>query len=70
MFDKIKSDQFLSEEDLDLKNLSWEELLVVWNDWLDQAQSTNELDKDHYSNSAFMSPDEYERYLSYTKLKL
>jgi hypothetical protein len=54
--------EFLSEEDLDLKNLSWDELIQLWNDWLEQAQSTNDSDVDHYSHSAFMSPDEYEKF--------
>lgn len=63
MYDPIITDQFLSEEDLDLKNLTWEELLAVWNDWLTQAQNSNELDRDHYSHSAFMGPSEYDRYL-------
>lgn len=31
-------DEFLSEEDLDLRNLSWEELVAYWNLWLEQAQ--------------------------------
>lgn len=62
MHKPIISDQFLSEEDLDLANLSWEELLAVWDEWLELAQSTNDSDRDHYSHSAFMSPDEYARY--------
>jgi hypothetical protein len=35
-------DRFLSEEDLDLANLSWDELIAVWNAWLRQASATNE----------------------------
>ena len=27
-------DEFLSDEDLDLANLSWEELIACWNEWL------------------------------------
>ena len=34
-------DEFLSEEDLDLRNLSREELFAYWNAWLEQAQRTN-----------------------------
>lgn len=45
--------EFLSEEDLDLQNLSWEELISVWNQWLVQAQSTNEEDKDSYEHGVF-----------------
>ncbi|MBI5364282.1 MAG: hypothetical protein HZA53_13970 [Planctomycetes bacterium] len=46
-------DEFLSEEDLDLKNLSWEELLAYWDLWLLQAQSSNELDAHLYSHGVF-----------------
>ena len=46
-------DQFLSEEDLDLKNLSWEELIEVWNQWLSQASVTDEQDADQYSHGVF-----------------
>lgn len=31
-------DEFLSDEDLDLRNLSEEELIAYWNLWLHQAQ--------------------------------
>lgn len=47
------TDKFLSEEDLDLKNMSYEELILEWNAWLDLAQSTNDADKDHYSHACF-----------------
>lgn len=47
------SDRFLSEEDLDLANLSWEELLAWWDLWLRQAQSTNDLDEHLYSHGVF-----------------
>lgn len=47
------SDHFLSEEDLDLGNLSWEELLAWWALWLRQAQATNELDEHLYSHGVF-----------------
>ena len=47
-------DEFLSEEDLDLRNLSWEELIAVWNQWLLQAQATNDLDKHTYSHGVFV----------------
>ncbi len=50
---QIERDEFLSEEDLDLRNLSEEELIAYWNLWLDQAQATNELDKDCYSHGVF-----------------
>lgn len=47
------SERFLSEEDLDLANLSWEELLAWWDLWLRQAQATNELDEHLYSHGVF-----------------
>lgn len=49
-------DQFLSEEDLDLKNLSWEELLLWWDEFLRQSQASNELDEDEYSHGVFALP--------------
>ncbi|MSR64923.1 MAG: hypothetical protein EXS18_03980 [Verrucomicrobiae bacterium] len=48
-------DEFLSEEDLDLRNLSEEELLAYWNLWLHQAQATNDLDAREYSHGVFTS---------------
>lgn len=47
-------DEFLSEEDLDLKNLSWDELIAYWNLWLEQAQATNDLDEHEYSHGVFV----------------
>ena len=46
-------EEFLSEEDLDLVNLSWEELMAYWNLWLRQAQATNDLDAALYSHGVF-----------------
>lgn len=46
-------DEFLSEEDLDLRNMSWEELIAYWNLWLEQAQATNDLDEALYSHGVF-----------------
>lgn len=46
-------DEFLSEEDLDLRNLSDEELIAYWNLWLEQAQITNDLDQYTYSHGVF-----------------
>ena len=48
-------DEFLSEEDLDLRNLSQEELVAYWNLWLNQAQATNDLDRALYSHGVFES---------------
>jgi hypothetical protein len=55
MFNYQPRDEFLSEEDLDLKNLSWDELIAYWNAWLLQAQATNEQDKNTYSHGVFAS---------------
>lgn len=46
-------DEFLSEEDLDLKNMTDEELYAHWNAWLLQAQATNDRDADTYSHGVF-----------------
>ncbi|CAN5236437.1 hypothetical protein BH20VER2_BH20VER2_10440 [soil metagenome] len=46
-------DEFLSEEDLDLRNLTDEELIAYWNLWLHQAQATNDLDEHTYSHGVF-----------------
>lgn len=46
-------DEFLSEEDLDLVNLSEAELEAYWDLWLRQAQATNELDAHLYSHGVF-----------------
>ena len=47
-------DEFLSEEDLDLKNLTKDELYAWWNEWLRQAQATNERDAYEYSHGTFV----------------
>jgi hypothetical protein len=46
-------DEFLSEEDLDLENLSADELDAWWRLWLTQAQATNDLDRADYSHGVF-----------------
>jgi hypothetical protein len=56
-----RRDEFLSEEDLDLRNLSWDELLAYWNSWLEQAQATNDLDEHEYSHGVFRRFDPSER---------
>jgi len=48
-------DEFLSEEDLDLRNLTEEELVAYWNQWLEQAQATNAVDANAYSHGVFES---------------
>jgi hypothetical protein len=47
-------DEFLSEEDLDLANLSEAELIAYWNLWLQQAQVGNDLDEALYSHGVFL----------------
>ena len=47
------TDEFLSEEDLDLQNLSQEELEGWWNVWLEAAQATNTEDSFEYSHGVF-----------------
>lgn len=46
-------DAFLSDEDLDLRTLSHEELVTYWTLWLEQAQSSNDLDQALYSHGVF-----------------
>ena len=48
------TDQFLSEDDLDLQNLSWEELLAQWDAWLRAASATDGEDADRYSHGVFL----------------
>ncbi len=47
------NDKFLSEEDLDLQDLTEEELYAWWDLWLHQAQATNDLDERLYSHGVF-----------------
>lgn len=54
-------DEFLSEEDLDLRNLTDEELVAYWNQWLDQAQATNAADEHTYSHGVFTYPPSAKR---------
>jgi len=51
-------DEFLSEEDLDLRNLSREELFAYWDQWLLQAQVTNDRDRRSYSHGVFVLMEE------------
>ena len=48
-----QGDAFLSDEDLDLRHLSYEELIRYWNLWLLQAQLTNDLDEALYAHGVF-----------------
>lgn len=48
-------DEFLSEEDLSLRELTEAELLAYWDLWLHQAQATNDLDEHAYSHGVFIT---------------
>ena len=51
-------DEFLSEEDLDLRTMTEAELHAYWDMWLRQAQATNDLDRHTYSHGVFSgAPD-------------
>jgi hypothetical protein len=47
------TDRFLSEDDLDLRELTEEELYAWWNEWLRLAQATNDQDEHLYSHGVF-----------------
>jgi hypothetical protein len=51
-------DEFLSEEDLDLRTMTEAELYAYWDMWLRQAQATNDLDRHTYSHGVFGSAPE------------
>ena len=59
----LRREEFLSEEDLDMANLTHDELIAYWNLWLVQAQSSNDEDAEEYSHGVFVSPRERERLL-------
>ena len=46
-------DEFLSDEDLEFRNLTWEERLAWWDEWLRMAQATNNQDAHLYSHGVF-----------------
>jgi len=50
-----RPDEFLSEEDLDLKNLSWDELMAWWDLWLREAQASNDRDAHRYGHGVFLA---------------
>ena len=51
-------DEFLSEEDLDIRNLTPEERDAWWDERLRLAQQTNHLDRDDYSHGVFVGMKE------------
>jgi|GEM_PF-2860062 len=50
---KTKTDHFLSEEDISIRDMDWDELIAWWNLWLEQAQASNDLDQHEYSHGVF-----------------
>ena len=46
-------DEFLSEEDLDLANLTLDEVMAYWDLWFHQAQATNDDDRWTCSHGVF-----------------
>ncbi len=54
------TDVFLSEEDLDLQNLSDEELAAVYEAWLRAAAITDEEDEHLYSHGVFLTEPGYD----------
>ena len=46
-------DEFLSEEDLGLRNLLPEEVTAYWETWLAHARVTNDADQWTYSHGVF-----------------
>ncbi|HMO18168.1 MAG TPA: hypothetical protein PKA63_08285 [Oligoflexia bacterium] len=46
---------FLSEDDLNLKDMSFEEVVTAWNEWFKTAQLTNAEDENIFSHSCFGS---------------
>jgi hypothetical protein len=55
----MPSDVFLGEEDLDLQNLSDEELAAVYQAWLQAASATDEEDQHLYSHGVFLTEPGY-----------
>lgn len=51
-------DEFLSEEDLDVCHMSRAELYAYWDQWLEQAQATNDQDCRSYSHGVFVLMEE------------
>ena len=56
---KIKTDHFLSEEDISLRDMDWDELIAWWNLWLEQAQASNDIDQHEYSHGVFRHEPAY-----------
>lgn len=64
------TDVFLSEEDLDLQNLTDEELAAVYEAWLIAASATDEADKHIYSHGVFLVEPGYQHLVpEYARLR-
>ncbi|MFP5287726.1 MAG: hypothetical protein ACLGI9_18460 [Thermoanaerobaculia bacterium] len=48
--------ELLSEDDLNLKEMTWEELNHAWDLWFTLAQATNDFDPP-YTHGVFVDPD-------------
>jgi len=71
MIPQRKDTSFLSDEDLDLVNLSNEELAAVYEAWLRAASITDEADKHLYSHGVFLAEPGYGHLVpEYTRLKV
>lgn len=46
-------DEFLSEEDLALSDMTWPEVVTYWSRWLREAQATNDADRWIISHGVF-----------------
>jgi hypothetical protein len=51
-------DEFLSEDDMNLSEMSFDEIVGWWNEWLRIAQQTNDYDRNQYSHGVFMGMEE------------
>lgn len=58
--------ELLSEDDLNLKEMTWEELDLAWDLWFDLAQATNDFDPP-YTHGVFVlcepEPDRRSRHV-------
>ena len=61
--------ELLSEDDLDLKGMTWEELERAWDLWFDLAQSTNDFDPP-YTHGVFVLCDPRDQPLGKTSPEL
>ena len=62
--DSARREEFLSEDDLLLADLTQDELIAHWNLWLNQAQAADQADDEEYSHGVFVSAAEAERLMA------